>query len=63
MIWSDVFINGLRKYSEISDITRGLQVLKLKHRIHSAFEKSLFEPTMQYVKDRMESFDDYFPCK
>ena len=27
------------------------------------FEKSLIERTMQYMKDRTEGFDDYFPCK
>jgi len=37
--------------------------LKLKHHVHSPFEKSLIERTMQYVKDRTESFDDYFPCR
>ncbi len=37
--------------------------LKLKHHIHSPFEKSLIERTIQYIKDRIESFDDYFPCK
>ena len=37
--------------------------LKLKHHIHSSFEKSIIERTIQYVKDRTESFDDYFPCK
>jgi putative transposase len=37
--------------------------LKLEHHIHSPYEKSLIERTMQYVKDRTESFDDYFPCK
>jgi putative transposase len=40
--------------------------LKLKHHIHSFFakkEKSLIERTMQYIKDRTESFDNYFPCK
>ena len=37
--------------------------LKLKHHIHSSFEKSLIERTMQYIKDRTESFDDCFPCK
>ena len=37
--------------------------LKLKHHIHSSFEKSIIERTMQYIKDRTESFDDYFPCK
>jgi putative transposase len=38
--------------------------LKLKHHIHSSFEKSIIERTMQYIKDRTtESFDDYFPCR
>jgi putative transposase len=37
--------------------------LKINHRIHSTLEKSLIERTMQYVKDRTEGFDDYFPCK
>ena len=35
--------------------------LKLKHHINSSFEKSLIERTMQYIKDRTEGFDDYFP--
>ena len=37
--------------------------LKVNHRIHSALEKSLIERTMQYIKDRTEGFDDYFPCR
>src|SRR5688572_9135103 len=37
--------------------------LKLNHHIHSPFEKSLIERTMQYIKDRTEGFDDYFPCR
>ncbi|KAA2281113.1 DDE-type integrase/transposase/recombinase [Candidatus Nitrosocosmicus agrestis] len=37
--------------------------LKLKHHIHSPYEKSIIERTMQYIKDRTESFDDYFPCR
>jgi putative transposase len=37
--------------------------LKLVHHLHSSYEKSLIERTMQYIKDRIESFDDYFPCK
>lgn len=36
--------------------------LKLKHRLHSSLEKSLIERKMQYIKDRTECFDDYFPC-
>src|SRR5215210_5883357 len=37
--------------------------LKLEHHIHSPYEKSIIERTMQYIKDRTESFDDYFPCR
>jgi putative transposase len=37
--------------------------LKLYHHINSSLEKSLIERTMQYTKNRTESFDDYFPCK
>jgi putative transposase len=38
--------------------------LNLHHRLHSSFEKSIIERTMQYVKDRtIEGFDDYFPYK
>ena len=37
--------------------------LKLQHHLHSYFEKSLVERTIQYIKDRTESFDDYFPCR
>ena len=37
--------------------------LKVNHRIHSTLEKSLIERTMQYIKDKTEGFDDYFPCK
>ncbi len=36
--------------------------LKLVHHLHSSYEKSLIERTMQYIKDRTEVFDDYFPC-
>ena len=38
------------------------QFLKLDHHIHSSYEKSIIERTMQYIKDRTEGFDDYFPC-
>jgi putative transposase len=37
--------------------------LKLKHHIHSSQEQSIIERTMQYIKDRTECFDDYFPCR
>ena len=37
--------------------------LELEHHIHSPLEKSLIERTIQYIKDRTECFDDYFPCR
>ena len=38
--------------------------LKQQHHLHSSFEKSIIiKRTMQYIKDRTEGFDDYFPCK
>jgi putative transposase len=37
--------------------------LKLSHHIHSFYQKSIIERTMQYIKDRTKSFDDYFPCR
>ena len=29
----------------------------------TSFEKSIIEWTRQYIKDRTEGFDDYFPCR
>jgi putative transposase len=37
--------------------------LKLYHHINPSIEKGIIERIMQYIKDRMESFDEYFPCK
>src|SRR3954447_22190920 len=37
--------------------------LQIKHHLHSLYEKSIIERTIQYIKDRTESFDDYFPCR
>ncbi|HEY6535515.1 MAG TPA: hypothetical protein VIY08_06915 [Candidatus Nitrosocosmicus sp.] len=37
--------------------------LKLKHHLPSSFEKNIIESMMQYLKDRPESFDVYFPCR
>jgi putative transposase len=33
------------------------------HHLHSSYEKTTIERTIQYVKDRTECFDDYFPCR
>jgi hypothetical protein len=34
----------------------------LKHRLHSHLEKSIIERGVPYFKDRIDSFDDYYPC-
>ena len=44
-------------------VSAGLSVFETKTSLHSPYEKSIIERTMQYIKDRTESFDDYFPCK
>ena len=38
------------------------RALGLEHRLHSPYTKSLMERANQYLKDRIEEFDDYFPC-
>ncbi|MDR4511022.1 MAG: hypothetical protein MRJ93_04880 [Nitrososphaeraceae archaeon] len=35
----------------------------MKHYLHSPIQKSLMERVNQYLKDRIESFDDYYPCR
>jgi len=37
-------------------------VLRLKHYLHTPHEKSIIEKINQYLKDRIEGFDDYYPC-
>ncbi|MGD9674234.1 MAG: hypothetical protein AB7U98_12240 [Candidatus Nitrosocosmicus sp.] len=37
--------------------------MNLDHHIPSPLEKRLIERTLQYIKDRTECFDDYFPCR
>ena len=36
--------------------------LGLEHRLHSPYEKSIVERTIEYLMDRTEAFDDYYPC-
>ena len=40
-----------------------MRLLRVGHRTHSTYEKSVIERAMQYIKDRTECSDDYFPCK
>jgi putative transposase len=65
-----VLAEGINKYGPHSVSSDGdtwypqaCRFLKLKHHLHSHYEKSIIERTMQYIKDRTECFDDYFPCK
>ena len=70
MFVAERFIRGLVKmYGKHPISTDGgtwypmaSRFLHLDHHIHSYYEKSIIERTMQYIKDRTEGFDDYFPC-
>ena len=35
--------------------------MRLRHYLHSTFQKRLMERVNQYFKDETESFDDYYP--
>ncbi len=72
IVVAERFLDGLvglvkvhRKHPVATDLgtwyPMACKFLKLNHHIHSPFEKSLIERTMQYIKDRTESLDDYFP--
>ena len=71
MLVAERFISGLvqihGKHPVSTDggtwYPQACRFLKLDHHIHSSLEKSLIERTMQYIKDRTECFDDYFPCR
>jgi len=70
MLVAERFIRSLvEKYGKHTVYTDGgtwypeaYNVLRLKHYLHSSFEKSLMERVNQYFKDRIEDFDDYYPC-
>jgi putative transposase len=38
-------------------------IIGLKHYLHIPFHKSIMERVNQYLKDRIESFDDYYTCR
>ena len=72
MLVAEQFLKGaVNKYGKHSISTDGAtwyleacKFLKIKHHhIHSYYEKSIVERTIQYLKDRTECFDDYFPCR
>ena len=70
MLVAENFIRSLvSKYGKHTVYTDGdtwypeaCKMLRLNHYLHSPSEKSIIERIMQYFKDRIESFDDYYPC-
>jgi len=70
MLFAEKFIRSLvEKYGRHTVYTDGgtwhdeaCNILRLKHHLHSSKEKSLMERVNQYFKDRIEGFDDYYPC-
>ena len=71
MLGAERFIlNLVKRYGEHPVSTDGdtwypqaYRFLRLPHHIHSSYKKSIIERTVQCIKDRTESFDDYFPCR
>ena len=71
MFVAERFISNLvKRYGEHPVSTDGgtwypqaCRFLGLRHHIHSPYEKSIIERTVQYIKDRTEGFDYYFPCR
>ena len=69
MLVAEKFIRSLvDKYGKHTVYTDGgtwydeaCNIIGLKHYLHSSLEKSLMERVNQYFKDRIESFDDYYP--
>jgi putative transposase len=70
MVIAEKFLRSLvEKYGKHTVYTDGgtwyeqaCIILKLKHCLHSSIETSLMERVNQYFKDRIENFDDYYPC-
>jgi putative transposase len=70
MLVTEKFIRSLvAKYGKHTVYTDGgtwypeaCKILRLKHNLHSSFEKSMMERVNQYFKDRIEIFDHYYPC-
>ena len=60
-------VGDYRKHAVSTDggtwYPQACEFIKIEHHIHSSLEKSLIERKMQYIKDRTESFYDYFPCR
>ena len=70
MLVAEKFIQSLvskyRKHTVYTDggicYDEACNVIGLKHYLYSAYQNSLMERANQYLKDRIESFNDYYPC-
>ena len=49
-----------QQMEEALGISQACLFLKLEHHLHSPFEKSIIERTIQYIKDKTENFDIIF---
>ena len=71
MFVAEHFLRSLvKKYGKYPVSTDGgtwypqaCKFLQIKHHLHSIYEKNIIERRIQYIKDRTECFDDYFPCR
>jgi putative transposase len=52
-----IFTDGARWYDD------ACKWLRLQHHVYGTELKNLMERFIQYLKDRTECFDDYFPCR
>ena len=70
MFVAERFIGGLVRFNGKHTVSTdggtwypmACRFLGLEHHNHSPYEKSIIVRTIQYIKDRTESFEDY-PCK
>ena len=52
-----IFPDGARWYND------ACRWLRLQHQVYGTELKNIMERFIQYLKDRTECFDDYFPCR
>jgi putative transposase len=66
-IFCVLLVKKYGKYSVSSDggtwDPQACKFLQIKHHLHSSYNKSIIERRIQYINDRTEGFDDYFPCR
>jgi putative transposase len=66
MLAAESFLRFLIKHTVYSDggswYPEACSYLGLEHILHSPYEKCIIERTIEYLKDRTEAFDDYYPC-